>query len=120
MEEHQEAVEFDLIGAGLRWAEVGSARLSWRDLWVLVRRWQKVSDTATCEAVHGAQWDRQSQLLAAAVDVLAVANWQRAGDKNNPRPKPIPRPGVAPTGVSYGSDPIPISEFDDWWESKGG
>jgi hypothetical protein len=32
------------------------------------------------------------QLVAAAVDVLQVANWQRAGKRSAPRPKPVRRP----------------------------
>jgi len=31
--------------------------------------------------------------LAAVVDILQLANWQRAGKKSNPRPKPLKRPG---------------------------
>ncbi|MEU1506427.1 hypothetical protein [Kitasatospora sp. NPDC005748] len=32
-------------------------------------------------------------MLADLWDVLASANWQRGGDKNQPRPGPYPRPG---------------------------
>ena len=58
--------------------------------------------------MHGddALWTLESQLLAHIGDVLAAANWQRAGDKRAQKPKPIPRPGVrdkAGTGKSrYG------------------
>lgn len=38
-------------------------------------------------------WGLPEQLLAAAVDALQAANWQRQGGKGT-RPKPIPRPGV--------------------------
>jgi len=40
-----------------------------------------------------ASWSVTDHLLAAVVDVLQAANWQRAGDSKAPRPKPIPRPG---------------------------
>ncbi len=33
-------------------------------------------------------------MTAAVVDHLAVANWQRAGDKRATRPTPVPRPGL--------------------------
>lgn len=57
--------------------------------------------------MHGddALWTLESQLLAHIGDVLAAANWQRAGDKRAQKPKPIPRPGVkdkAGTGKRYG------------------
>lgn len=44
---------------------------------------------------HGdqAEWGHTEHLLAAVVDVLAEANWQRGGDKKQPHPKPIRRPG---------------------------
>lgn len=50
--------------------------------------------------MHGddARWGLAEQLLATAVDVLQMANWQRGGDKKARRPKPIPRPGVTNPG----------------------
>lgn len=55
----------------------------------------------------------REQLLAAIVDELRVANWQRAAASakkgNQPkRPKPIPRPGV---GRKSDSSVMPMSEF---------
>jgi hypothetical protein len=46
--------------------------------------------------MHGADadWDLTSYLLAGTFDALQVGNWQRAGDKKAPRPRPFPRPGV--------------------------
>jgi hypothetical protein len=46
--------------------------------------------------IHGdehALWTMNELLLASVLDVLALANWQRAGGKGN-KPKPIPRPGM--------------------------
>ena len=65
-----------------------------------------------------ASGEMDAYLLAHVGDLLAVGNWQRAGNKNAPRPKPIQRPGVETGARSFGSDPIPISEFNDWWESN--
>ncbi len=39
-------------------------------------------------------WSSTDMLLAATVDALHVANWQRGGDPKAPRPHRIPRPGV--------------------------
>jgi hypothetical protein len=39
-------------------------------------------------------WGEDTHLLASIFDVLAMANWQRQGKANAPRPKPLPRPGV--------------------------
>jgi hypothetical protein len=41
-----------------------------------------------------AGWGLNELLLAAAVDALHGANWQRGGDRRASRPKRIPRPGV--------------------------
>lgn len=43
-----------------------------------------------------AGWSSESHLLAAAIDTLRWANWQRGGDDKAPKPEPIMRPsGVA-------------------------
>lgn len=38
-------------------------------------------------------WSPTEYLLADVFDVLALANWQRVGDKDAQKPKPYPRPG---------------------------
>lgn len=40
---------------------------------------------------HAGRWDTIEHLLAAVVDLLAAANWQRGGGKGQ-KPKPVPRP----------------------------
>lgn len=59
-------------------------------------------ESATVQAVHGpvVRWGPTEYLLARAVDLLAAGNWQRAGSKKNPRPKPIPRPGDRVRGAA--------------------
>lgn len=42
------------------------------------------------------QWGLPEQILAGIFDGIQGGNWQRAGNKNAPRPKPMPRPGVGP------------------------
>ena len=58
-------------------------------------------DSAYARARFGdaADWGPAEYLTAAAVDHLAIANWQRAADKHAARPKPVPRPGL-PTDSS--------------------
>lgn len=63
-----------------------------------------------------ADWSTNTYLLALAVDALHDANWQRGGGpKGGPRPERVERPNQKRTH-SFGSDPIPISEFNDWWD----
>lgn len=117
IDEHYEAIEADLLDRGWRLAEVGRG-LSWRDLLIMVRRFQRDPETATARAMHGEHWSVTDQLLAVIADLLQVGNWQRAGKKSAPKPKPIQRPWERPKNHRLGSKPIPISKFSDWWESK--
>ena len=64
-----------------------------------------------------ALWGVSEYLLAMAVDVLQDANWQRGGGKG-PRPKRVPRPGEDTKDQTFGSDPIPIKDFDTWWADE--
>lgn len=93
-------------------------RYSWRDLLVMVRRFQAVPTTATSRAIHGEHWTTTDQLLAAVADLLQVGNWQRQNKRSAPRPKPLQRPWEKSKARSFGSGAIPISAFNDWWDSK--
>jgi hypothetical protein len=61
-----------------------------------------------------AGWTNDTYLLALAVDALHDANFQRGGNKGV-RPDRVERP-QAKKKYSFGSDPIPIGEFNDWWD----
>jgi hypothetical protein len=58
-------------------------------------------------------WGHTEELLARVLETLQDANWQRAGNRTAPRPKPLQRPGqAAPEGVQrFGGEPVTISEF---------
>lgn len=118
LDEHAEAIEADLLDRGWRLAEVGRG-FSWRDLLVMVRAFQRDPESATARSMHGEHWRPRDQLLAAIVDILQVGNWQRAGKKSAPKPKPIPRPWEKPKGRTLGARPIALSKFDAWWDSMG-
>lgn len=109
--EHGEAIEYDLITLGLRLANLGSPTLTWRDLLVITR---EAPPSSALRRAQTGGWGITEYLLAVVADELAIANWQRQGKRGAPRPKPIPRPGQ--TGEVFGSDPIPIAEFNSWWE----
>lgn len=96
--EHGEAVEFDLITLGLRLRWLGTERLTWRDLLVIVRHCTPSS--ALARSVAGPEvtaWNTgtiTAWLLASVTDLLQVANWQRGGDEDAARPSFIPRPSL--------------------------
>jgi hypothetical protein len=61
-----------------------------------------------------ARWGLNEQLLAAMFDALQISNWQRGNGKLRDRPKPIPRPGIAPTHTVIGETAVPMEEMDAW------
>lgn len=68
-----------------------------------------------------AGWSRTDMLLARICEGIEEQTWVIAckGEKKSKwpkRPERIPRPGVEPDGGRHiGKDPIPISEFDEWY-----
>jgi hypothetical protein len=64
-----------------------------------------------------ALWSVDTYLLASISDALHNANWQRGGGKGM-RPTPIKRPNDKQNEQRFGSEPILISEFDEWWEAN--
>jgi hypothetical protein len=117
VDEHGEALSYDLIGLGLRLEWLGSERLTWRDLLVIVRHLPQ--DSALSRSMNGSisSWTVTDYLLADIFDALNIANWQRAnaGKKSpSPKPKPYPRPGAKDNTRRIGRDPLPIPELDAW------
>lgn len=116
---HREAIEYELLRAGLRLRDLGTEQFNWRDLFVLVRAWQKQPHNALAEAVHKHPvWTIGEQLLAILVDLTGHGNWQRLKKRFAPKPKRLPRPWEKQNTRQLGSDPIPISQFDDWWDAQ--
>lgn len=120
LDEHGEAVEYDLISLGLRLDDLGTPALSWRDLLVIVTNLPRTSALARDIVGEDALWGVGEHLLATVVDVLQQGNWQRGQKPHAPRPKPVKRPGAKSETKTYGSDPIPIADFDAWWYGDRG
>lgn len=98
--EHKEAIEYDLICLGLRLDWLGTKRLSWRDLLVIVRQSPRTSALKRATLGEQAEWGLSEQLAAASFDVLAWLKWAQTEDgaKGRNHPEPLPRPGVEPRG----------------------
>lgn len=119
LDEHAEAIEYDLLTLGFRLEDLGTPALSWRDLLVIMRHLPRTSAYARAKFGTDAAWGLTEHLLATAVDVLQTANWQRGGKKAGPKPKPVPRPGKTKKTRRIGRDPIPVKDFNAWWDSGG-
>ena len=107
---------------GARLSDVGRS-LPWDALSVFVK-WLP-ADSALYRSMHPKEWQFERMtpyVLADLYDLVAVlrAEYGAAhtkGGKVKP-PKPYPRPGFKdPNEKKIGKDPIPISQFDEWWES---
>lgn len=61
-----------------------------------------------------ADWGVEAYLLALVADAVNAGNWQRGGGKG-PKPQPIERPSEKKS-VTFGSAPIAIKDFNDWWD----
>lgn len=99
---------------GLRLRQLGTEALTWGDLYDYVRYGN--TDTALALERYGdtVLWGITDHLLATVADALIAGNWQRGGGKGR-KPDPIPRPGAEESGQTLGSEPVPIAEFNDWW-----
>lgn len=119
VDEHQEAIEFELLIIGRHLNELATPALSWRDLYVLVRRWQRTPGNAFAAAVHGSEvpsW--MEQVLALVVDALqGIAFILKRG--KGQRPKRLQRWWEKRKQQRFGREPIALSKFDDWWDSAG-
>ena len=114
----RKALQYDLLTRGLSLDLLGTEAFSWYDLLVFAKFVQAEPSSALATELHGPTWSIEAQLMAMIVDILGIANWQRAGRRSAPKPKRIPRPWEKPKTTALGSDAIPISKFNDWWDSK--
>ncbi|AYN58243.1 tail assembly chaperone [Arthrobacter phage Kepler] len=120
LEDHGEAIEYDLLVMGRRLEDLGTPALSWRDLLVIVRQAGPSSALVRALQPELAAWASGqvlADLAATMVDLLAAANWQRQGKKSAPKPKRVKRPGQDTGEKKFGRAPIPVKDFDDWWNN---
>lgn len=114
IKKHSEALEADLINAGLRLRDCPSERFTWRDLKVFIRYMPPTGNLYGAMYPDKAGWDKPSYLLAEVVDSLHWLQWAKTKDGRDGRnrPKLVPRPGVTPPRRE-GSNPaaLPLSEL---------
>lgn len=121
LKDHGKAIEFELIRLGLRLAWLGTPALSWRDLLVIVEQLPPGSALHRSMDPEGSLWTVETHLLAGIFDVLAIANWQRAGGAERDRPTPLPRPGLPedPGTETWTGKPVSIEEMNEKLGWKG-
>lgn len=111
-------MEYELIRLGLRLDWLGTERLSWRDLLVIVQNQPRGSAIDLACNGEDALWGLPEQLQAGAIDVLQRLAWLQTEDgrKGLRRPKPLPRPGVEGPKNSerIGSNSVDIDVMEAW------
>ena len=111
IDEHGEALEFDLIALGLRLRDCPSPEFNWRDLWVVCRRLGRDSELyKSTNPDDDTSWSVTDYLLAMVADNTSFRLYQAAGGKGK-KPKPVPRPGDV---KRYGGDALPVTEMAEW------
>lgn len=113
--EHGEAIEHDLLLAGYKWRWAGTGRLSWRDVWVIVRAAQPGSAIHRALSPDGKGWSENTAVLADLIDEIRALKYYvqaQVSRKRPKKPKPYPRPGVKPAHTeTFGYAPMPIPEL---------
>ncbi|MGW2662802.1 DUF5361 domain-containing protein [Nocardia tengchongensis] len=118
LEEHSEAIEYDLIVLGLRLRDLGCPAFSWRDLKAIVN--QASPDSALVRARFPEQqpWQLSQMLLADLVDTVRWVAWTKSTDArhNRNRPDPIPRPGIKSAVERIGTavSAVDMNRFLGW------
>ena len=125
IEEHGEAVEYDLIDAGLRLRWLGTEALTWRDLLVRVRMAPK--DSALYRSVHpSADHTFELELLRRIEANTGWLVWAKTKDAQTGRnqPKPYRFPWEPKPRSEYAGDVMTRAELDrrlGWTDkTKGG
>jgi len=126
IEEHGAALEHDLLTmTGYQLRDVGGA-LSWGALLHFVQFLPRTSALSR-ELVPPSDAERWTDgtvvaaLVADLIDTvnaMGVALMAKGSGRSPSWPRPYPRPWAKDEGTRYGSDPIPVEDFDAWWDSK--
>lgn len=121
LEEHPAALDHDLITQTRYTLDDVPSRLGWSHLAHFVAYLKPGS--ALHDELHPeySSFDFKTALLADIFDLLGSFRYTyvAANSKSKPRrPKPYPRPWTERKSQHYGKDPIPASQFAEWWDSN--
>lgn len=105
------------MGRSLDW--LGTPLLSWLDVATVIRGATRTSAIGRDTLGEESAWSVTDHLLALVIDATQQTNYLMQKQLNPksfvPVPRPVSRPGVKEKGTRLGSDPIPISQFEEWW-----
>ena len=124
MSEHGEALEYDLMTSTRFTLDDLGGALSERALLSFVRcappRSLLARDVGGDQQAYAwAQPELLPTLVASVIDELRNLQWTVAqvnSRRKLRRPKPIKRPGVKDDTERIGADPIPVAQWNEFWE----
>ena len=93
IDNHKDALEYELIRHGLRLRQLGSPMLSWRDIWAIVANLQR--GTPLARAIDPSMaWTQTDYWLQSIEYSLRWLVWAKTkdGSKNRKKPKPVEAP----------------------------
>lgn len=97
----------------MRLRDLGTERLTFRDLWIIVRHAPRESILAQQLAPIETRWSDAEYLLAEVVDRLSLLWWAKTKDgaRNRNQPERVPRPGDEPATKKLGGTVLPMDEM---------
>lgn len=126
IDEHGGALEYDLMTRAGAVLDDVPARIPWTALRSFVGHLDAGSALVrelSPEIARFVSPANAAAMMADLIDTVAYFRWESSasragkGRRKPKKPKPYPRPGDKERrGTVIGRDPIPISEFDEWWE----
>lgn len=114
--DHRTAIEYDLLTlTGYTLDDVGE-RLNWCSLYSFIKHLPPSSAFFREEYPEEAEWAngwKNAAILADLWDLIAAIHAKRGKE-----PK-YQRPGTKDESTQrHGADPIPISQWEDWWNNS--
>lgn len=109
------------MGLRLRW--LGTHRLTWRDLAVIVRHLPIDSALGRDSRGEASPFTVTDYLLAGVINVLRSMSWQLGGDPKAPKPEKFLLPGMEDDSKlpTLRGDLMPIEELRErlGWDDEG-
>jgi len=124
IDEHPDAVERELMTIGERLRYLGTERLTWSDLKVIITQAAPDSPIIREISPDAYTWTNTNQLLADIADSLHWLCWAKTKGAQKKPPEGMPdrikRPGIVePQGEVYKYDVMPQDDMLAWlgWEN---
>lgn len=116
--EHPHQVRYELLRVGRRLDELWTGELTWPDLAAVIACCPPGSPLRH-ELTPESQYSTTDQLLLGLINLTRTQVWLLNGAPESGRPRDVLLPGMrSDDQQQFGSDAIPIADFDAWWDAN--